>query len=66
MYNDVFSWGGVDEVTNCITNSLIRWADSCKDNDFVEFKKREKNGIPGLLLKPPSVHRRWANAPHQR
>lgn len=42
MYNDVFSWGGVDEVTNCITHSLIRWADSCKDNDFVEFKKRKE------------------------
>lgn len=52
MYNKVFNWGRGDEVTNCITNSLIRFADSCKDNGLVEFIKREKNGILGLLLQP--------------
>lgn len=57
MYYKVFSWGEGDEITNCITNSLIRCADSCKDNGLVEFIKREKNRILGLLLKPVSVQR---------
>lgn len=63
MYNKVFNWGGGDEVTNCITNNLIRFADSCKDNGLVEFIKREKNGILGLLLKPLSVQRNWLMLP---